>query len=332
MRPKAIYIGEPIRIELAYGKAERAQLAEHLQFVAPVQTVASLPSLGAALEEVEVVVTTWGMPVMDAAFLRMLPRLKIVFYAAGSVRGFVTEASWRQGVRVVSASAANAIPAAEFSVAQIVLALKHAWPLAGRVRRERGFTRNFELVPGGYGSTVGLLALGRIGRLVAERLRSLDVTVIAYDPVADPAAAQALGVRLCGLDEVFSSADVVSCHLPLLSETHHLIRRGHFLALRRGATFINTARGSVVAENEMTDVLRARPDLTAVLDVAESEPPTPDSALYDLPNVVLTPHIAGCIGRECARLGASIAADVGLYVRGEAIPNEITQELAGTLA
>ena len=239
---------------------------------------------------------------------------------------------WRQGVRVVSASAANAVPAAEFSFAQIVLALKHAWPLASRVRRERGFTRNFQLVPGSYGSTVGLLALGRIGRLVAERLRSLDVTVIAYDPLADPAVAQSLGVRLCGLEEVFTTADVVSCHLPLLPETRHAVRRGHFHVLRPGATFINTARGGVVAEEEMITVLRARPDLTAVLDVVESEPPAPESPLYDLPNVVLTPHIAGCIGRECARLGASVTADVGRYVRGEAMPNEITQELAGTLA
>ncbi|HEY8995440.1 MAG TPA: hydroxyacid dehydrogenase [Lacunisphaera sp.] len=332
MKPKAIYIGEPVRIELAYGKAEHVQLAAHLQVAYPALTVASLPARGSELREIEVVLTTWGMPVMDETFLRLLPRLKVVFYAAGSVRGFVTDASWKKGVRVVSASAANAIPAAEFSFAQIILALKHAWPLAGRVRRERTFTRNFDLVPGGYGSTVGLLALGRIGRLVAERLRSLEVTVIAYDPMADPAMAQSLGVRLCGMDEVFASADVVSCHLPLLPETQHLVRRGHFLSLRRGATFLNTARGSVVAEDEMIAVLRDRPDLTAVLDVAESEPPAPGSALYDLPNVVLTPHIAGCIGRECARLGASVAADVARYVRGETIANEVTQALADTLA
>lgn len=332
MRLKAIYLGEPFRLEQVYGGAEQSFLTEQLHFVAPPQTVASLPDLGPALREVEVIVTTWGMPVMDEAFLRLLPELKVVFYAAGSVRSFVTEDSWNRGVRVVSASAANAVPAAEFAFAQIVLCLKHAWPLAGGVRRERGFTRNFQLVPGTYRSTVGLLALGRIGRLVLERLRSLDVAVLAYDPMVTPETARRLGVQLCSLDEIFSRADVISCHVPLLPETRHLVRDGHFRAMRPGTSFINTARGSVVHEEEMLAVLRERPDLTAVLDVAEQEPPPSGSSIYDLPNVVLTPHIAGCIGRECARLGASVAADVARYARGEPIANEVTQALAETLA
>jgi len=332
MKPTAIYLGEPGRLEQVYGDTDRALLESHLVFVAPPQTPASLPELGPALREIEVIVTTWGMPSLDLAFLRLLPRLKIVFYAAGSVRGFVTEASWKSGIRVVSASSANAIPAAEFSFAQIILCLKQAWPLAGWVRRERTFTRNFRQVPGTYGSTVGLLALGRIGRLVAGRLRTLDVKVIAYDPLADPIMARALGVRLCGLEEVFATANVVSCHLPLLPETHRFIRGTYFRAMRPGATFLNTARGGVVAEDELIAVLRERPDLTAVLDVTENEPPAADSPLYDLPNVVLTPHIAGCIGAECRRLGAAIAADVVHYVRGEPIANEVTQALAGTLA
>lgn len=332
MKPQAIYLGEPGRLEQAFGPEERSALEQHLTFLAPAQTKASLAALGAERKRVEVIVTTWGMPRLDAEFLAQLPALRAVFYAAGSVRTFVTEASWKRGVRIVSASAANAAPAALFAFGQIVLCLKQAWSFAALVRRERSFVRNFRRVPGTHGSTVGLLALGRIGRLVADRLRTVDVNVIAYDPFVTATAAEALGVRLCSFDDVFRTADVVSCHLPLLPETQHLIRGDCFRAMRVGGSFVNTARGDVVAEDEMIAVLRERPDLTAVLDVATHEPPPTDSALYDLPNVVLTPHIAGCIGAECRQLGASIAADVGRYVRGEPITNEVTAALAETLA
>ena len=177
-----------------------------------------------------------------------------------------------------------------------------------------------------------MLGLGRIGRLVAERLRTLAVTTLAYDPVIAPEDAAALGVRLGGLDELFARADVVSCHLPLLPATHRLLGATHFRAMKPGAAFINTARGAVVAEDELIAALRERADLTALLDVTDPEPPPPDSPLLELPNVMLTPHIAGCVGRECRRLGAAIVEDVARYVRGEPIPNEVTQALAALSA
>jgi len=179
--------------------------------------------------------------------------------------------------------------------------------------------------PGTYGSTVGLLALGHVGRLMAQRLQTLKVTVLAYDPYVTPGDARALGVRLASLDELFARSDVVSCHLPFIPETAGMLRGAHFLALRPGAVFINTARGDVIAEPELIEVLRARPDLLAVIDVTDPEPPEAGSALFELPNVILTPHIAGSLGPECRRLGASIAADVELYVRGKPIANEIKE-------
>jgi phosphoglycerate dehydrogenase-like enzyme len=324
MKPHALYIIEPRLLNQVYDAGVREQLARSLSFARPMLTASDITRSTEIFHEVEVILTSWGMPRLEEPLLARFPKLKAVFYGAGSVRDFVTIASWSRGVRIVNASAANAVPAAEFAFAQIVLCLKQAWQLAVATRRKRNFSRDTSTLAGTFGSTVGLLALGQIGRLVAERLKSLSVSILAYDPLIAPGEANRIGVRLCSLDEVFAQSDVISCHLPLLTDTEGLLRRPQFEAMKPGASFINTARGAVVAEDELIAVLRERPDLLAVLDVTDPEPPAVDSPLFDLPNVVLTPHMAGCVGPECRRLGASIAQDVARYVRGEPLANEIT--------
>lgn len=333
LRPKGLFLLEPRFLDLVYSPAERARLEACLAFDAPPQTPGSHSTLDETRRaEVEVIVTSWSMPRVDEQFLALYPRLKAVFCGAGSARGFVTEASWARGVRVITAAAANAIPVAEFTFAHAVLALKRVWQQAAAVKADRRFARSGGPVPGAYGSTVGLIALGRIGRLTARRLQSLGVTTLAYDPCVSPEEAADVGARLVALDELFRTSDVVSCHLPLLPETERMLRAEHFRAMPPGATFINTARGQVVAEDEMIAVLRERPDLFAVLDVTDPEPPRADSTLFDLPNVALTPHLAGSLGRECWRLGESIAADVEHYVRGEPMPNEVLEGEAALMA
>lgn len=328
-RPPAIYLMEPRLLELVYGPAERAHLEASLDFFLPPQTTGRHAVLSAEQRAlIEVIVTSWGMPPLTPEFLALYPQLKAVFCGAGSVRTFVTEASWRRGVRIVTAATANALPVAEYAFAQTILGLKRAWPQAAAVRANKRFARTGGSPVGTYGSTVGLLALGHIGQLMARRLRTIDVSVLAYDPYVAPEVAEALGVRLTSLDELFARSHVVSCHLPLVPETEGMLCAAHFRTLRPGAVFINTARGGVVAEEEMIEVLRERPDILAVIDVTDPEPPAAGSALFELPNVVLTPHIAGSLGPECRRLGVSIAADVGLYVRGEPIANEVMESEA----
>ncbi|HYD85769.1 MAG TPA: NAD(P)-dependent oxidoreductase, partial [Opitutus sp.] len=146
------------------------------------------------------------------------------------------------------------------------------------------------------------------------------------------AEAQQLNVQLVSLEEIFATADVVSCHMPLTDATQRSLGRPHFAAMKPGATFINTARGLLVRENELIDVLKTRPDLHAVLDVMESEPPPPESPLFSLPNVVMTPHIAGSIGTECRRMGTMILDEVQRYLAHEPLRGEVWQEQLNTLA
>ncbi|WP_210480073.1 hydroxyacid dehydrogenase [Naasia sp. SYSU D00948] len=298
MTLRAAYVLGEEGYDRIYGPEQRAAIAELCGEEPPFVPSDRASAGDARLADVEVLLSGWGAPVMDEEFCARAPRLRAVLYAAGAVRGFVTPALERRGIAVASAAAANAIPVAEYTLATILFSLKRGWRF---LRLPASATADLDAVPGTYRSTVGLLALGMIGRLVAERLRSTDVRVLAYDPYATAEEAAELGVRLVDLPELFT-ADVVSIHAPLVEETRHLVGRTLLASMRQRATLINTARGGIVDHTALAEVLAARPDLQAVLDVTEPEPLPADSPLRSLPNVVLTPHIAGSLGPECHRM------------------------------
>ena len=267
---------------------------------------------------------------LDASFLAAAPRLKAFFYAAGSVKSFVTEAFWKHNTVLCSAWGANAVPVSEFTLAAILFSLKHTFRLQ-KAYCGKPVSDN-RMVPGAYGTKVGLVSLGMIGQLVRERLRPFDVKVLAYDPFATPADAERLGVTLVPLDVLFREADVVSLHTPWLKETEGLITGNLFASMKSGATFINTARGAVVREPEMIEVLQRRPDLFAVLDVTHPEPPAADSPLFTLPNVFLTPHIAGSMENECRRMGRYMIDELDRFLAGQPLKWQVTQAKAALLA
>jgi phosphoglycerate dehydrogenase-like enzyme len=263
---------------------------------------------------------------MDAGFLAAAPRLRLVLYAAGSVRAFVTDALWERGIRVSGASVLNAAFVAEYTLAVILFSLKHGW----RLMREPGGSRS--QVPGVFGATVGLISLGAVGRLVCKMLRPHQLRVVAYDPFLTVDEARSLGVRSVDLAELFRISDVISLHTPLLPETRGMVTGAHVESMRPGATLINTARGAIVREAEMVAVLERRPDLQAVLDVTDPEPPPPGSPLLRLTNVVRTPHIAGAIGPERRRLGRGMVEELRRYVRAEPLRWEVTREQVARMA
>jgi phosphoglycerate dehydrogenase-like enzyme len=329
--PNALYLLNADAYGKIYGPEERADIDALVQIVAPQQTAASVREHPEVLAEVDLIFSGWGMAVLDEALLAAAPRLRAVFYGAGSIRGFTTEAAWDRGIVICSAWAANAVPVTEYTLSQIIFGLKRGWAHALAIKREQRWIAKLP-VPGAYGSTVGLISLGMIGRMVARRLQALDVEVVAYDPFISDTEAAALGVRLVELDELFRCSDVVSLHTPKLPETLGMITGAHIASMREGATFINTARGAVVREPEMIAVLAERPDLTAVLDVTDPEPPVEGSPLYTLPNVVMTPHIAGSLDRECRRQGRYMIEECRRYLAGEPLRWAIDRERAKSLA
>jgi phosphoglycerate dehydrogenase-like enzyme len=331
MRPKALFVLDSGSYEKIYGPDERSDIEAMVELVAPPQTRDSVRENPLILRDVEIIFSGWGGPKIDADFLAAAPALKAVFYGAGSVRGIVSDALWDRGIVVTSSWGANGVPVAEYTLSQILFCLKLGWRYALGIKRQGHYPRKFP-VPGAYGSTVAIISLGMIGRLVCDLLKPFDVQIIAYDPFASAAQADAQGVRLCSLLEAFSEADVVSLHTPWLKETENMITGDLFRAMKPDASFINTARGAVVDEPAMIDVLAERPDITAVLDVTYPEPPKPESPLYTLPNVILTPHIAGSMDRECRRMGRYALEECRRYLNGVPLKWQVTRELAATMA
>ncbi|MCK4602073.1 MAG: hydroxyacid dehydrogenase [Phycisphaerae bacterium] len=330
-KPKGLFVLSEGNHDLLYALGAAEAIGALVNLVAERQDADSAVANCPQLADVELLFTGWGAPTLDEAFLAAAPKLKVVFYGAGSVRSMVTDASWDRGVRIVSAWAANAVPVIEYAFAQIILGLKLTWHFVRDLRREGAWSRSLPVF-GANGSTVGIISLGKIGRGVCERLKQPDVNVIAYDPFVAPADAAAMGAELVSLKKVFARADVVSLHAPNLPETRGLITGAHLASMKPYATFINTARGAIVREAEMIGVLQDRPDLMAVLDVTDPEPPAEGSPLWSLANVALTPHIAGSMGGECARMGWLMVDDLNRYLAGEPLAHEITREQAAKLA
>ena len=269
------------------------------------------------LEGVEVLVTGWGCPPLDADALDRLPSLRFVAHAAGTVKGLVTDAFWERGLTITSAAAANAVPVAEFTFAAIVMLGKDVFGIRDRHRQARGTAAVVDHASiGNRGLRIGIIGASTIGRLVIERLRTLDVEVMVADPYLDDAEATDLGAARVELDDLLATSDVVSVHAPALPSTHQLLDAAALARMRDGAWLLNTARGSLVDTAALqAEVLSGR--LSAFIDTLDPEPLPSESPLYDLPNVVLTPHIAGSLGNEVGRLGELALTEVERYVAGE---------------
>ncbi len=331
-KPKGLFIASPEALKEVYKQHHLDAINQLLDVGADPQTASSIKENPALLKEVEVIMSTWGAPLMDEAFLRQAPNLKAVFYAAGSLRAFTTEAFWQRSISVSSAYALNAVAVAEYTLATILLSLKSFWHYSKLLRDIRSFPKEKPLA-GAYGSTVGLISLGSIGRAVLTHLKRHDLNIIAYDPFLSQEEARDLGIKSVSLEVVFKESDVVSLHTPALEETRKMVKKNHFASMKEGATFINTARGMVIDEAALIEVMQDRPDLYAILDVTDPiEPPIRESLLYDLPNVLLTPHIAGVTAKERERLGQAMLEELQRYLADKPLQWRVTKEQAERMA
>lgn len=328
---KGLIILDPQAFELIYGKEYQAEIAHRVELLAGPMTKEEVLNRPELLAQAEVIFSGWGAPKMDAAYLAAAPNLKAVFYGAGSIRHFTSDEFWARQITITSAYAMNAVPVAEYTLATILLSLKNFWKQSLESKALGRFTDRSPCA-GAFGSKVGLISLGMIGRLVRERLRPFDLEVLAYDPFVTPEQATVLGIEMVSLEEIFKKCDVVSLHTPWLKETEGMIQGRHFELMKPHATFLNTARGAVVNEPEMIEALRRRTDIYALLDVTYPEPPVKDSPLWTLPNVILTPHIAGSQDRECRRMGRLMLDEFDRWNRGEKLKWAISREKAALLA
>lgn len=281
--------------------------------------------------DTEYVFSTWGMPAFTEEEIKdFLPALKAVFYGAGTVQKFARP-FLNCGVKVFSAWAANAVPVAEYTVAQIILANKGFFKTMrytdrAAARKEHG------LFPGNYDVKIGIIGAGMIGKMVINKLKDYRLDVLVFDPFLPEETAAQLGVKKVTLPELFRECQVVSNHLANNDQTKGMLDGKLFEAMLPYATFINTGRGAQVVETDLIRVLKVRPDITAILDVTYPEPPEEGSALYILSNCILTPHIAGSSGKEVRRMGEYMVKEYESLIAGQSCKYEVTLEMLETMA
>ena len=300
----------------------------------------SYEELGVETAEVEVLITSWGCPRFHAKVVDRFPRLRLIAHLAGSVKGFIDEEIWRRGIQVTNAVAAQAVPVAEFTLAAILFANKRVFQLRDAYRQHRVLRddsplwkpwRGRGVEMGSYRKHVGIIGASNVGRKVIELARPLDLTLLVYDPYLTETEVAELGAVKAGLAELLSQSDVVSLHAPLLTQTRGMIGAGELALMKDGATLINTARGPLVDQGALTLEL-ANQRLFALLDTTEPNDLPRDSPLFELDNVILTPHIAGAQGREGERLADLVADELERFRRGDALRHAVRLEHLPRLA
>lgn len=280
-----------------------------------------------ALQDLKVIFSCWGMLPLSDEQLKRLPNLKAVFYAGGSVTAFAAPFLARD-IIICNAVEANAIPVAEFCLGQILLSAKGAWRNSQTCRQGPWSQAKMPIGPGAYGAKIALVGVGAISRYLLKLLTPFNLTIMAHSNYLNEKSAAELGIdQLCDIETCFREAIIVSNHLADQPSNQGIIGKSHFESMRKGATFINTGRGAQVNESAMIDVLKARPDLTALLDVQHPEPPAADSELYTLPNVHMTSHIAGSMNEELKRMADFVIEDFIRWKTGSALQYEVAATL-----
>ncbi len=274
----------------------------------------------AAIVEVDALLVRSATKVDEEA-LQAARRLKVVARAGVGLDNVDVRAATQNGVMVVNAPTSNIVSAAELAVALMLAAARHVSPAHAALTRgewKRSRYTGIEL----FEKTVGIVGLGRIGVLVAQRLTAFGMQVIAYDPYVQAGRAAQMGVRMVSLEELMTEADFISVHLPKTPETVGLIGADEFAIARPGLVLVNAARGGIVDERALYDALKTGRIAAAGLDVFAQEPCT-DSPLFELENVVATPHLGASTDEAQEKAGVAVARSVRLALSGELVPDAV---------
>jgi D-3-phosphoglycerate dehydrogenase len=273
-----------------------------------------------AIADVDAILVRSATKIDDEA-LAAAKRLKVVARAGVGLDNVDVKAATQNGVMVVNAPTSNIVSAAELAVGLMLAAARHIAPANAALKQgewKRSKYTGVEL----YEKTVGIVGLGRIGVLVAQRLSAFGMKVIAYDPYVQAGRAAQMGVRLVTLDELLAEADFMSVHLPKTPETIGLIGEDELARVKSDLVLVNAARGGIVDEHALYVALKEGRVAAAGLDVFASEPCT-DSPLFEFENVVATPHLGASTEEAQEKAGIAVARSVRLALGGELVPDAV---------
>jgi len=264
---------------------------------------------------------------VDAEVIEAGKSLEVIGRAGVGVDNIDVEAATRRGIMVINAPQSNIISAAEHTMALILSSCRNIPAAVSTLRAGKWDRKSFEGVEL-YHKTIGILGLGRIGLLVAQRCLGFGMRVIAYDPYISSERAQRMGVEMKDtLEELLEEADFITVHLPKSSETYHLIGRSEFARMKDGVRVFNVARGGIIDEEALAEALRTGKVAAAGLDVFEKEPLPPDNPFASMDNVIITPHLGASTQEAQDRAGIMIAEQVAAALRGEFVSNVVNLEV-----
>lgn len=274
-----------------------------------------LEALERELEDAAALIVRSGTKV-DASLLAKAPRLEVVGRAGIGVDNIDVEEATRRGIVVVNAPQSNTLSAAEHTMA-LMLALCRRIPEADRSVHRGEWNRGKFLGVELAGKTLGIVGLGRIGTLVAQRASAFGMRLVAYDPYVPRERARQLNVELVSLEELCRRSDVITIHLPKTPETEGLISESLLRMVKPSVRIVNTARGEIIDEAALARALQEGRVGGAAIDVFSVEPPPPEHPLLRAPNVILTPHLGASTAEAQDKAGRMIAEQVAAVLRGE---------------
>lgn len=290
------------------------------------------PEIASRLPGNDALITGWGIARLTPEVLARADSLRIIAHSAGSVKGFITEAVFDRDIVVTHAASRIADSVAEFSLLMALLGLRRPHELdrqmkAGAPWRDRHRIPSYEIA----GTRVGLLGLGYVGRKAARLFHAVGAEVWAYDPYFSAERAAELGVRKAELHDVLSQCKVISVHLPMTGETHHMLGLTELALIQDGAVLVNTARAWVVDQDALTQEL-ATGRFWAALDVFDPEPLPPEHPLRQMDNVFLTPHVAGYTLDAYSSLIGLMVDEIERFFAGKPLKYPVTREMLATMA
>lgn len=331
----AIFLGEqPLTIHQVYSAKFLADIKMHIEIDGKVYDALSIEKQQTVFKEVEIIFSTWGMCRLTSDQIQeIFPKLKIVFYAAGSVQYFARP-FLDNGIIVVSAWMANAIPVAEFTVSQIILANKGYFKIMQNNRMRQSETYDYmQSIRGNYGCNIGILGAGMIGKNVIRLLKNFRFNVFVFDPFLSDRQAEELEVTKKSLQEIFACCHIITNHMADNEKTKKMITGDLFERMPENSVFVNTGRGSTVDEPAMIESLNKRTDIIALLDVVvEDDNRNNEEKLKEMNNVILTPHIAGSLADELFRMSDYMYDDCLRYLAGDLLKYRVTTEMLEYMA
>lgn len=302
-----------------------AQIIEH-----PGDEPATKADLLTILPQADACLTGWGVAQLDADVIAAAPRLRAMAHMGSSVKRFVSEALWAQGIHVTTAAPALAEDVAITTLGLMLVGMKRVWPLGQHIRaggwRESAYWPSREI----RHKQVGVIGASHVGRHLIRLLKPFEVHILLYDPFVAAEQAAQLGVEKVELDDLLRRADIVSLHAPANADTYHLLNAGGLALMKDDALLINTARGTLIDEAALIAEL-SKGRFFAFLDVTDPEPLAADSPLRQLENVVVLPHLAGCI-EDCSRMGEMAAEELRRFFAGEPPLYQVKPDMFGRIA